>query len=375
MTSDSDNRDSLPRALDCLNYVQDENNRGILKARLWGQNCAEIGAQIGKTRETVRMKCYRSLKQARREILSATDAGEMYEDIFFYIYKNYDMTPADIAVQFKEPVSTKAYIDIMRCSEVRPPISGRKPAQQLLYDNKIPIPFRKILLNAMNDNTYVFIGGERVPRVKRSVVIACLKGIAPESVSLDELIAMAKTAMITGGAKATDSFVQNFDIHWQNVDRINGVLACGHQCVRYYDFSDVDPVEVYKDLNISKYDGLVISSEKLIQDDPSILKRYKLNNETELHNFMRHLFDGKDLEFGLRFGRTPIVEVGDCDRDRQFRDLIRASGVTNRCDFQEKCKAAFGLGVGSVQAYAYLYESEGVLMKRRRRSVRQEGWE
>lgn len=359
-----DRLDQFPRVLTCLDYVDDDALAGILRARLWGQNCAEIASSVGKTRETIRMKCYRALKRAKRRMFADMGTDALYEDVFLYIFKHYDVSSSDIMKFFHEPVATKAYIDTMRTGE-RFSLENRKPIEEALQDNSIPVSVRRVLLSGMSAGEWAFVYGQRIPRIKRAVVVAYLKGIEPEKVSMDNIVEAARTALIDGGLKPSDPFVKGFHVHWQNVENIPGVLSCGHRQIRYYDFGKFDPAEVYRDMHLADYDGFVISTDKIIMSDPTVLERYHLNDAVELHNFLRHLFDGKDMTFPIRFGRVPILEIGDCNRDKQFRDLI-GDEVMSRSDFQRRCLAKFGIGAGASQAYAEKYIEEGLLYNSRK---------
>lgn len=334
----SESYDKLPKVLDCVSLVDDPQLRGIITARLWGQSSAEIGRQLNITRETVRRRCRTALNQMRRKRECETGCSNFYEDKYVTLFFKYNISSREIAYCFKEPVSTQAFLDVVK---IGMPVGGRndrEPLENVLYDVSIDPELRKVLVPFIRGMNHVFVYDIETKRSLVAVAVATLKYVAPRELTLREIIEEARRGLLAGGMSNTDSFYKKYRLITQNMRDAENVMTCSGNTFRYYDFSSVNSDELIADFGLLDYDGLAISTQLLVQRHPESLEKYNLANAIQLHNLLRHVLADNPY---YSFGRMPVIYIGNANKEKQLGDLAKEHYMT-RAGFVNLCNSKYG---------------------------------
>lgn len=119
------------------------------------------------------------------------------------------------------------------------------------------------------------------------------------------------------------------------------ILWTLNQKMRYYDTESINKSEFLERLNLNKYHAIEISSKKIFDENSDLMAEYDIRNEYELHNLLKKVTPKDYPE--LEFSRTPMLQFGKADRERQVVDLLVQLTPIHQFDFADAYAELYGV--------------------------------
>ena len=95
---------------------------------------------------------------------------------------------------------------------------------------------------------------------------------------------------------------------------MDNVLNGFSETFRRYDFGKYDWKRFCRELDLSEFDGTEVSTALVYGYRRPLMARYDIRDEYELHNLLRRVWRGSDID--LRFRKILILVIGDGSRER-----------------------------------------------------------
>lgn len=313
-----------PTALEFAERIADQRQRDILLSRLRGETLEEIGRRLDVTRERVRQLMQKALAGRPR----------LYEDQYQYLFNHYDVSFEDFQLAFDEPEETYCYLEMVR------PKGERKPIQELLADESIPVLLRRKAERAVY-RQYVTIDGVRVLKDRQELVRYAVRTLCRDSTGIDEFFPRYQQLLESLGLEQEGALGIDSPSYIENrLQLCNYVLWSQWRRFRYYPIEGQDFSALLEALDLNRYEDVEISSLKLFRDYPELMREYDIRDEYELHNLLKKIWPQEDGR--VRFERMPTIEIGAPDRDRQVLDLLRQYAPIANTDLAQRYEEAYG---------------------------------
>lgn len=305
-----------------------ETQYAVLCGRLKGKTLSELGNALGKTRERIRQIEVKSIDKIKNNLVR--------EDKYRYLYENYDISEEDFNIAFKEDIETYNYLRLKFKKKVSTQL------ENVLNDNKIPLKM-KISIEKAIYKRYFLLNGERVLKNRGSLIKYLCKTYASENsleikelkslylLTIEELKEEENEKLNTIDRGSENSIAYSKYFLWNN----------GHK-FRYYDIEKNDYSEFFRQIDLMQYKNLEISTLKIFRLYPDLMNEYDIRDEYELHNLLKKICCSDDFPT-LKFGRMPMIEFGEIDRNIQILDLLKKLSPIKKIDFANQYELEYGI--------------------------------
>lgn len=311
-----------PTVIEYANEIVDDRASQILKMRLNGMTLEETGNKYGITRERIRQIEAKYIKKSPR----------LSEDKYAYIFEKYDISKEDFLLGFREKAETYNYL-LMTYKH------GNCNLNDMLDDENISSK-EKACAERIIFKNYVMLNGERVLRSRPQLSEYVLRTVGKEGVTFDEFKELYQMLLEDLGLQDNAKFTFMERGYENKMAASNHVLWKQHKKLRYYNIDAYDYDELYEILNLNQYHNIEISTLKLLNENPDLMKEYDIQDEYELHNLLKKTCPEK---IDIKFNRMPNIEFGKADRDKQVMNLLVELAPISNVDLAEAYEREYGV--------------------------------
>lgn len=319
-------KDVLKKYLE--NKKLDEISYDVLCGRFQGKTLSELADMLGKTRERIRQIEVKSIDKIKNI--------SVREDKYCYLYENYDISEEDFNIAFKEDNITYNYLKIKFKSK------GDIPLDEALNDENISLKMKNNIEKAIYKRYFV-LNGERVLKNRASVIKYLCKTYSNDNdLEFDELKRLYFLTIEELNEEDNPKF-NTFDRGSENALASSDYILWKYgRKFRYYDIKKNDYTEFLKQLDLTQYKNLEISTLKIFRLYPDLMSEYDIHDEYELHNLLKKICC--PIKFStVRFGKMPMIEFGEVDRDVQILDLLIKLSPIKNIDFANQYEIEYGI--------------------------------
>lgn len=318
---------------DYINMMENGHHKDVLLCRLQGMTLEETGKVIGVTRERVRQIAVKALQKVPK----------LREDQFKYWFENYDITKDEFKRIFGFDEESYNYLKGTYKK-------GEKSLEELLEDEHLHGVIAQRALKEMRKYC-VIINGEYVP-LKRETLVRKLFELNHSDVDCavsefyKEYLQFLEDNELITNQKLLYPSERAFEA------RLNDqryTLAKYGRRVRFYNIEEYDIDTLFAEMDFSSYDGLEISTLKLMNSYPELMTEYNILDEYELHNLMKKN-ESKLVQYEVTLGRMPLLSVGVADREKQVIKFLYKVAPIEYYKFGEVYEDKYGVKKETVLA-------------------------
>ena len=288
-------------------------DKDIMFRRINGETLEEIGKSYNISRERIRQK---QRKFVEKNIGDISNPIHIFrEDRFRHIFENYDLGRKEFCKIFGEKERTYNYL-IMRYER------GTKKISEASDDILIPNRLKGLMLK-YNLRNCILIDGEYIEKNRKSLV-TCFFKKNRQTFKIKDLIQafnqFINTLQLENPEKYT--FDERYMSHFGLDDC---VLLKYPSSVRYYDYYSFDYSELIEEIDLTAFKNIQISTLKLFNNYPSLMEKYDIKDEYELHSILRKYYEDNPND-RISFRRMPIIQIDDFDRNAYIINLWKTNG-------------------------------------------------
>jgi hypothetical protein len=318
--------------IEFANTIANGRNKEALLLRLQGKTLEEIGGLYGITRERIRQINKKCL--GHKPVLS--------EDRYIKIYEKYEFSKEDFILSFGVCETVYNYLNII-CDK-----GGTLPIEQLVDDNSFPLEIRRGAEKVAFKN-YLFIGNERVYKSRANIANYILRTYFQEEALFDEFVEKYTEVIDQLGLSTDEKYILNPRTYINRLSDLDHVLWKQGRRFRYYDIESFDFSDFWQELELEQYHDVELSALKFFTEHPELMHQYDIRDEYELHNLLKKLCK-KVSEVNIIFGRMPMIEFGNVDRDEQILDMLLQLSPITAQDFASAYQSEYGVQGNTILA-------------------------
>lgn len=302
----------FPTAVEYVEKVKNKRHQEIVRARLRGETLEEIGNRYDLTRERVRQ----IIKKA------VSNWPKLKENQYRHLFDHYEFSLEEFRLAFDEPDAVYNYLEMTR------PKGERKPIQELLGDEDVPIPLRRRAEQAIYKQ-YITIDGIRVKKTRPELARFVARSYCQDLTTMDTFLQQYHTVLESLGLETDPSLIMDGRTYENKFQVCNYILWSQWHQFRYYPIQERDCAALLETLDLEQYEDQEITSLKLFRDHPDLMEEYDIRDEYELHNLLRKIWP-ETRNQRVRFKKMPTIVIGMPDRDQQVMDLlVQYAPITN----------------------------------------------
>ena len=293
--------------------VISERSRDCILKKLSGYTLESIGQELDVTRERVRQIIKKDREKVKNWHCSSKGKKVFDEDYYAYLYTTYfiDRDKCDDKYLLH-------YFDLFDYKQ------GDKDIHLSIEDYKnIDVGLRQRIEIGLNKNK-VYIDGEWVEATRKELEKFVIKKFCKDSVCFDDYVNIYNTFLEEQGVEYDEKLYYTEAVFRTRENKISDdrfVLWSEGRKLRYYEIDARDYADLYNELNLDLYENTEISTVKLVNEHPDILKEYDIRNQYELHNLLRKTVS-KGSFHDIDFGKMPNIKFGEFDKTQAIRDLL-----------------------------------------------------
>ncbi len=328
--------------LECYNDINEREREFILK-RLDGETLESIGREYGLTRERVRQlvkKEFKKIKTCHR-YESGIDCFD--EDYYEYFYKTYSFDKADAEKWFGIGKDVFCYMEMLDIKQ------GKAELNNALEDAALDVGLKLKVKNYLNRNK-LLLDGMWVEKKRAELEKYVLSKFCTEDVSFDDFVHIYNSFLESENVSYDGKIYYTDDVLRTRKNRLaNSMFVLWKQSeqIRYYDIESRDYSELLDALNLGSYENIELSTLKLVNDYPEIMKKYDIRDQYELHNLLRKIVPEGSFH-NFHFGRTPIIAFGNFDRSAAVVELIMNNAPISFNDLLDLIREEYGFESGTI---------------------------
>ena len=309
-----------------------ENEAKIILNRISGKTLEEIGETLNVTRERIRQIEAKAIKNFYLE--------KFKEDFFLDIFLKYDVSREAFFFVLKEE-ETYNYLNLRYRDELNKIKDSRKPLQEILEDENIPIIIRRNFEKFIYKK-YITYHKERILFGRASFTDYLIKHFANDELSYNEFKEIYYMFLNDLGYDDEES-LKILDRGYENRIRDNmNVLWKPGRKFRYYNILGYDFKELLETLNLNQYKNEEYSTLKFFRMYPDLMEIYDIHDEYELHNLLKKICT-EDKYPQIKFNRMPSIEFGEADREQQVKELLSLLSPISKQDFVKEYEDFYGV--------------------------------
>ncbi|MDT0672640.1 DNA-directed RNA polymerase subunit alpha C-terminal domain-containing protein [Staphylococcus chromogenes] len=301
----------------------------IMKSRLEGKTLEEIGDVSNITRERVRQIIKKIIGDANQEFR---------EDRNAYWYCEYDLSKEQYEIIFGD--NSYYYLQIKYNK-------GSKDWKSILEDEKASKEIKRNVKAEILKNS-IDVGNKVIAKNKISIIDYVLEEYGQTPMHIDEIYELIYLFLEDRGIDKVEYNIDKRYLENRLNENINSVSR-GKKYYRYYDYSSYDWDYFYKEINLKEWENLEISTLIIYQKNETLMKKYNIMHENELHNIIRRTVQVFD-DLIVKVTRMPNLSIGTVDREQQVKDLMYEYEPINIEEFAIKYYETYGVKIPTVKA-------------------------
>ncbi len=321
-----------PTLEEYVNSIEDQRRRIILQERLQGLTMEQLAAKHGMTQQRV--------SDILRKMV--VRFPHLLESRYLYIVNHYEISREDFTDAFQEDSSVFQFLEMVRDRS-----ETRRPLEQILNDEAIPLPLRSLAKTIVLRH-YILIDGILVERRRTALSEYLVKRYCRKPISIDNFFVLYEDKMVELGLEDDVSLRLDPLTYLNRLSTCNYTLWNKNRRFRYYPLADMDFTRLLDELALETMGDLEFSALKLVRDHPDLMADYDIHDEFELHNLLKKIWPPE--RGNVRFTRMPTILVGNPDRDRQVMDLMREHAPILRLDLARLYEEVYGAKAATVNS-------------------------
>lgn len=308
---------------------RDNKDLHIVSHRMDGLTLEEIGNKLGITRERVR--------QIEKKSLNLL--GTVFEDRYASIFERYAFSLESFTHIFD--VTPRIYYFLKLRYK-----SGTIDIEDILDDETIPDAI-KLRADSYLKKNLLRIGDCFVQPKKGAILYWFISTYCTDDIKLQD--AYDKYLMILDNAGVEDNLrfdLRNFGVRVS--DSLYTVWKY-QKWFRYYETRNLDINLLIKELGLSEYNNMEVSTALFVANRPDVLAEWEIHDKYELHNILKKCQDRiRDLEITCL--RMPNIVIGKASREKQIVELLKSESPISVPDFCSLYEMTFGVDKATIQA-------------------------
>lgn len=328
-------RKYLPYVSDWLCSLKEKEQR-IMEMRMSGKTLEECGQVLDVTRERVRQIESRTVQRKPR----------LREDDYGYWFCTYMLDREAMNIIFEIDDKTYNYLDIVykKC--------GSKPAEEMCDDDNLTAAIYANLQKYIYRDS-LLIDGEYV-QCRRDIICRELarRRYAEKDVSFDtfydEYLEVLKENGKEEDARLLPASERAFEARMQDSPFI--LMKYGRR-FRYYPINEYDINELIGELHLEQFKNVEISTLKLFNEYPELMRIFDIRDEYELHNLFKKTESVWKKDYpDLVLTRMPFMSFGEVDRAKQTEELLYQIAPVTMEEFGDFYEMEYGVLSRTAQA-------------------------
>lgn len=338
----------------------DPRNKSIVQMRLQGSTLEEVAQECGLTRERVRQIVKQQVKKVRKYYIEQTGGSYFDEDYYQYLYSTYKLDKKDSIKWLGISQATWQYLETI---DLKP---GTKELSEALEDRKgLEVSQRLKIKNYLNRNK-LYIDETWVEKKRSDLEKLVVKKFCRQDVSFDCFTKIYNDFLEQEDIPYDEKLYYTKAIHRTRKNRLAAarfLLWKQNEMIRYYDIDSRDYTDFLDRLNLSSYENIEISTEKLVRDYPDLMRKYDIHDRYELHNLLKKILP-EGAYHNFHSCRTPNIRFGEFDRNSAIFDIMAEMSPVSAPALAEAVSREYGYDAVTVastylQAFA-IYNHQNV---------------
>ena len=293
-----------------------ERERELLQRRIAGETLDAVGQRFGVTRERVRQIEAKAVRAMRTALESSEDPERFDEEYYTRLFTAYDV-PAAFWAEYSGALA-----------HVRPFLSllfekGAQPLEDAVGDETLDVALRIRVLEYLNRDR-VLLDGNRILRTRAAVEDYVIRARCREDTPFEVFAERYNRVLETNRIPFDpDLYMTDAVLPTRLNNVVNSRFCLWKQgrVLRFYDVDAGDYTELYETLALEEYENTEVSTLKLLEAYPALMRKYDVRDQYELHNLLKKTAD-KDRYRDLEFQRQPMLKFGAFDRDAAIRNAL-----------------------------------------------------
>lgn len=313
-----------PSLLEFVESLSDERIKKVLIGRFNGETLEEIAKEMGVTRERIRQ----IESQAKKRI------PNLMEDDYVPLYETYLFTKEEFCALLEVPDVIFGYV------KSKAKKSGGEPVENLLEESILSIR-NQYNLNEIISKDSILIDGIRLPKKAQKIIDYLVRQHFNTKFPLQEFYEIYNSFLTKHGLSG-ESLGLNIKAFKGQLDRNPKVLSSQSNTYVILDVEAIDIDEFYDELELKKLIDVEISSKKLYNSHLELMDAYRIPDHYFLHNLLKKLSQKKKLQ-NFDFSRTPIIRIGNGNRDTQIENLLYQYSPISQEDLSQLYYEEYGV--------------------------------
>lgn len=315
-------------ALLCVEQISSKRTKSIVLDRLQGETLGTLADKYKITRERVRQIALKGL----------TVCEGCYEEQYRWIVETYAIS-CD-AFCFITGLQSESYWYL---KVTTPRGSKLKPFEEMLNNSDVPDEMKTKIVSYIHRGQ-VYDQGEYV-KLDRTEIIEHILKLQGGDVTSDEFTPLymqfLKDHNLEDNKKLafSERFFDTFFV------RSDNILCKFRHTYRYYHIDEDQLQQLLKEIHFYDLKDVEISTQYFMNRYPEVLKKYDIRDQYELHSLLRKHVPETD---NLRYGRQPILMIGNCNRDKQVVDLCVANAPIKALELARVYEQTYGVNSATV---------------------------
>lgn len=207
--------------------------------------------------------------------------------------------------------------------------------EDIMNNETVPYNVRRKLEERFN-KVSIYIDGKKLIDNKKELMKYYIKTYCAKPTKLKDIQKQYKQMLVKNNIKDRD------DLFYDD-RRLDNILAKSHDVLlsfgkeyRYYESAKIK--ELVKLLNLSIYNDIVISANKIYKDNLDLMEEYDIRNYYELHNLLNKTVNDNNITFK----KMPTICFGEANRDTQVLELLKELSPINASNLAKAYEEKYG---------------------------------
>lgn len=293
-----------------------DRERSFVLRKMNGETLEEIAKSEDITRERVRQIIKKAVNKVHAQYLAKTGLELFDEDYYQHFYTTYEVDKSVCLEWFGISEKTYNYISMFNNR-------GTEDIEDALDDSDLDVGFKLKITNYLNRNK-IYVDGNWVEKKRACIEEVVLEKYCRDEVSFDDFCEIYNRFLEDQGIPFDKKIYYTEEVIESRYNRLSEarcVLWKQFQMLRYYDIDGQDYTDLLENLNLDGYVDTEVSTLKMMEDNPELMRRYDIRDHYELHNLLRKIVtEGSYHDF--KCGRMPVISFGQFDRDTAILELL-----------------------------------------------------
>lgn len=320
-----------PTVSEYLNNLSNEREKIILTNRFKGKTLEEIGSELEVTRERIRQLEIKAIRKMPR----------LREDDYRFVFEKYDWTCELFKYCYDELEFTYGYL---KSRYNKGNINIENFLEDDIIDRGVRIRAEKLIFK-----NYIIVGSSKIKKDRSNILHYILRTYCKDEVTCDELWDLYYMFLEDYGLENNEEMTFTKRYFETRLSNSNKVLWKLRKKLRYYDVSEISAKKIVETLKLDQLKDVEYSTSKFLRDYSEIMDEWDIRDEYELHNLMKKVIS-ENNEYNINFGRMPIVEFGNADRNMQVLDVLLQTAPIEINEFAKVYEELYGVKAETVQA-------------------------